>query len=69
MSKEIADNLFVLNSDVRRPGTDGEPSAGFGLFLCKEFIDKQGGKIWVKSEEKKGSGFHFTLPKKETSEK
>ena len=66
MSKEMSESLFVLNSDVHRPGTDGEPSAGLGLLLCKEFINKHGGKIWVESEEKKGSVFHFTLPKKDT---
>ncbi|OFY44257.1 MAG: hypothetical protein A2X18_01200 [Bacteroidetes bacterium GWF2_40_14] len=61
MSSSMVDNLFRLGSQTNRTGTDGEPSTGLGLIICKEFIDKQGGKIWVESEEGKGSVFFFTL--------
>jgi len=62
MSKEMLDNIFRIDVKSNRPGTEGEPSTGLGLLLCKEFIEKHGGKIWVESEEGKGSVFYFTLP-------
>ncbi len=62
MSKEIVDNLFQLDNPTNRKGTEGEASTGLGLIICKEFIEKNGGKIWVESEVGSGSSFHFTLP-------
>jgi|WetSurMetagenome_2_1015567.scaffolds.fasta_scaffold25074_2 signal transduction histidine kinase len=62
MSREIAENLFRLDVQTNRKGTDGEPSTGLGLILCRDFVEKHGGKLWVESEEGRGSVFHFTLP-------
>jgi PAS domain S-box-containing protein len=62
MDKLFLENLFKMDDFVNRSGTDGEPSTGLGLLLCKEFVEKNGGKIWAESVEKVGSTFYFTSP-------
>ncbi len=63
MNTIILENLFRLNVQTNRKSTNEEPSTGLGLILCKEFVEKHGGKIWAKSEEKKGTTFFINLPK------
>ena len=63
LSKNDLEKLFridVKNSDI---GDSQEKGTGFGLILCKEFVEKHNGKIWAESEVGKGSTFSFTLPK------
>ena len=62
MNLAMVDNLFRLHDQTNRKGTEGEPSTGLGLIICKDFIEKHGGKLWVESEEGKGSEFYFTIP-------
>jgi signal transduction histidine kinase len=58
------DKLFQLSSSLSNKGTANEEGTGLGLLLCKEFIERNGGRIWAKSNKGKGSSFYFTLPKK-----
>ncbi len=61
MSAGLIQHLFKLDGQANRKGTGNEPSSGLGLIICKEFVEKHGGKIWAESEEKKGSIFSFSL--------
>jgi len=63
MSERILNNLFKMSEKTGRKGTDGEPTTGLGLLLCKEFIEKMGGSINVKSREGEGSTFTVLIPK------
>ena len=64
ISKEIQSKLFDISENVSTHGTENEAGTGLGLILCKEFVEKHNGKIWIESEIDKGSSFHFTIPYK-----
>ncbi|MEI6694759.1 MAG: hybrid sensor histidine kinase/response regulator [Bacteroidota bacterium] len=61
MDKQRINHLFNLGVNTSRKGTEGELSTGLGLFICKDFIEKNGGKLSVESEVEKGSTFKFTV--------
>ncbi len=56
------ERLFRIDQSFSTKGTNNEKGTGLGLVLCKEFIDKHKGRIWVESEEGKGTCFYFSLP-------
>lgn len=62
MSKEIQKNLFTPQMDSLSKERKEDKGAGIGLLLVKGFLEKNGGRIWVESEEGVGSSFYFTLP-------
>lgn len=62
ISEENLNKLFKLDESHTTHGTEEESGTGLGLLLCKEFVERHGGKIWVESKIGVGSNFKFTLP-------
>ncbi len=60
--KDKIDKLFRIDENYSTRGTANETGTGLGLILCKEFIEKHNGEIWIESKEGTGSIFYFTLP-------
>lgn len=64
MSEDVIAKLFRIDAKHSTKGTADEKGTGLGLILCKEFVEKNGGRIGVQSEVGQGSVFYFTLPVK-----
>jgi signal transduction histidine kinase len=62
ITQKLKNKLFDISQTQTTKGTEGESGTGLGLLLCKEFVEKHGGTIWVESKEGKGSDFKFTMP-------
>ena len=62
ISNQDLEKLFKIDSNPTTIGTSQEKGTGLGLILCKDFVERNGGKIWVESELEKGSSFIFTIP-------
>lgn len=62
MSKEQLERVFI-SEGISTPGTANERGTGLGLILCKEFVEKSGGGLWIESEIGKGTIVTFSLPR------
>lgn len=62
IDKETADRIFDADYNKSTVGTFNEPGTGLGLVLCKEFVERNNGKIWLESVVGTGTTFFFTLP-------
>jgi len=62
MDQKYIPKLWEISEQHISTGTAGEKGTGLGLLICKDFVEKHGGKIWVESELGKGCDFKFTIP-------
>jgi len=62
ISQKDQGKLFRIDSNFSNKGTRGEGGTGLGLIICKEFVEKNNGRLWVISNPGEGSSFFFTLP-------
>ncbi len=63
ISEENKTKLFKIDESIKSKGTANETGTGLGLILCKEFIEKHNGNIWVDSKINQGSVFTVQIPK------
>jgi len=62
MTQDKIDRIFQIDENYSTPGTQNEKGTGLGVIICKKFVEKHGGKIWVDSKVGIGSTFYFSLP-------
>ncbi|HEY9170291.1 MAG TPA: ATP-binding protein [Lutibacter sp.] len=59
---KVKANLFKSDFNESTPGTVNEKGSGLGLVICKRFIERHQGEIWVENNKEKGTTIKFTLP-------
>lgn len=64
ISEEGQKKLLHADTHFSTFGTNNEEGSGLGLLLCKDFVVKNGGKLWFTSKEGEGSIFSFSIPVK-----
>jgi len=62
MAADSICKLFRIDANLSTLGTENEKGTGLGLFLCKEFVERHGGRIWAESKKGSGSVFRFVIP-------
>ncbi|MGB5287487.1 MAG: PAS domain-containing sensor histidine kinase [Ignavibacteriaceae bacterium] len=62
IEEENIPKLFRVDAGFSTKGTKDESGTGLGLIICKELVEKQEGKIWVKSKKNEGSTFYYSVP-------
>ena len=67
MDDNTINKLFKIEEKIGMHGTDGEPSTGLGLVLCKEFMELNNGKLYLESKLGEGSTFFIEFPKSDNS--
>ena len=65
MGEKALEKIFRLDIKMTTEGTAHERGSGLGLILCKEFVEKHGGRIWAASEKGQGSRFTVRLPQQQ----
>jgi len=62
IDENLQSKIFNIDNKITKLGTDNEKGSGLGLILCKEFVEKNGGKIWIESKINEGTKVFFSLP-------
>ncbi len=62
IDKSDFDKLFMAFSQLESPFTKKHQGTGLGLYICKNIVQRHGGRIWVESTKEQGSRFSFTIP-------
>jgi signal transduction histidine kinase len=62
MAPAAAAKLFRIETHYSTPGTEQERGSGLGLVICKDMVDRSGGRIWVESQPGEGTTMSFTIP-------